>query len=300
MCQYSQQSNKVSSFCTDHVLLEIGEDGVSSWSRHKQDVRNHQFHPHSSFVDLYGFFVNAPVNKLIIAAQISASLCYLYRGPWLDNRWSRSNLVFFDNGERIPCQPYLRVSLSAEAFTDMEESSDNLHAYPQLLELGIMLLELEIGMSIEEYTGIPSPLPDINTKLAVATMAFQQRKAQIFLDDYRKAIQFCLKPDLEDIDDDSEAVRMAIFRHVFLVLGKIVLDSKKIKSLHELDRIPATYDIPKVASLISKHGQSNITRTNFEFAALRMQTASPITYEDFYEDFDLFASETEASGTLSA
>ncbi|KAK4220862.1 peptidase S8/S53 domain-containing protein [Podospora fimiseda] len=68
--------------------------------------------------------------------------------PWLDRIWERDNtLLTPDVGGRTPPQPFLRVvSWTAKGKCGVKQSLIS----PQLLELGVMLLEIHFGQSLEQ------------------------------------------------------------------------------------------------------------------------------------------------------
>lgn len=96
-------------------------------------------------------------HNIVLAIQLSYALAYLYEGEWSSGWWQQANITFFRWGSRIPCKPWLKIFLP-----DTDGSREKTarcgghpacgsHPFPQLLELGTVLLELQLGQSLDSF-----------------------------------------------------------------------------------------------------------------------------------------------------
>lgn len=82
------------------------------------------------------------------------------------------------------------------------------HRYPEFLELGIMLLEIHFGQSLERILGRDQDIVSVDEYFAAASEVYDRKKLDIISRGLRYAIESCLKPDfnmdldMEDADDD--------------------------------------------------------------------------------------------------
>jgi hypothetical protein len=171
------------------------------------------------------------VHKVILAMQLSYALSYYYDGRWLSGRWQQANIRFFRWGPRIPCKPWLRVSLSNQS--PQETPEPLFHRFPQMLELGTILLELHIGQSLESFLGV-EPARGFDEQWAYATKIFYDKlNSGLFIlsRHYRRAIEFCLRPDFGQLTPNKalkepNLVRESIYENVVLPLEQAIVESK--------------------------------------------------------------------------
>lgn len=151
--------------------------------------------------------------KLTLAVMMSHSLCYLYGSVWASERWSRLNIVFFSDGEHTPLRPFLSSDpMKARGpLTD----PDGQHQYPELLELGIILLEIHLGRSIEDFRGYRQKILNYDELWLESQRAFDERRLHIESLVYREAIRKCLAPNFSMSNTcDALTLKKAIYQEV--------------------------------------------------------------------------------------
>lgn len=154
---------------------------------------------------------------MTLSVFLAYSIFYLYGGSWAREGWKRENIVFFADGNAIPMRPFLKVP-SATSPSDKAQSQGEVmsfHRYPEFLELGIMLLEVHFGQSLERMLGRDQDIVSVDEYFAAASEVYDRKKLDIISRGLRYAVESCLKPDfnmdlgMEDADDDE--LRSKIF-----------------------------------------------------------------------------------------
>lgn len=154
--------------------------------------------------------------KLALAVIVSYSLFHFYGSHWAKDRWSRLNIVFFADAQQghTPLRPFLSSDPEGRGapLTDPRGS----HRYPEILELGIILLEIHLGTSLENsgflYPGTDTSVYD--SRWLGARQVFQDRRLYIGSVVFRNAIDQCLKCDFSLLStDDSPTMRDQIVRN---------------------------------------------------------------------------------------
>ncbi|KAG8158650.1 hypothetical protein KVR01_011772 [Diaporthe batatas] len=154
--------------------------------------------------------------KWALAVILAWSLHHLYGGSWTRGGWSRENILFFRSGGRIPLRPFLGISDTNILHKDKKSTEiSSLHRYPELLELGVILLELHLGQRLEDYLGLNKELSGPRDFFLHAMKAFASQKEHIFSLRYRNAIDTCLRPDPKLRPNPSmQDVRCLMFQNV--------------------------------------------------------------------------------------
>lgn len=199
--------------------------------------------------------------KWALAVILAWSLHHLYGGPWVRGGWSRENIVFFRSGSRIPLRPFLGVSdiqahkehLSGEVFS--------LHRYPEVLELGVILLELHLGKRLEDFLGLKRELYGARDFFLHAMKAFACQKEHIFSLRYRNAIDTCLRPDPKlGPSPTMEDVRALLFHYVVKPLEEeLTSNFQEWFSAGSLDEQAEKYDLAVGWHLPSQNSGMHMT-----------------------------------------
>lgn len=157
------------------------------------------------------------IGKMTLSVFLAYSIFYLYGGSWARGQWKRENIVFFSDGNVIPMRPFLKVpppTSSSDEFESQEEVM-SFHRYPEFLELGIMLLEIHFGQSLERMLGRDQDIVSLDEYFAAASEVYDRKKLDIISRGLRHAVESCLKPDFNmDIgmgDADDDELRSKIF-----------------------------------------------------------------------------------------
>lgn len=153
--------------------------------------------------------------KWALAVIFASSLHHLYGGSWTSGVWSRESIIFFRSGSCIPLRPFLGISDKKTQKDKNPNQTFSLHRYPELLELGVILLELHLGQRLEDYLGLKRELAGATDFFLHALKAFASQKEHIFSLRYRNAIDTCLRPDPKLGPNPSmQDVRGLLFQHV--------------------------------------------------------------------------------------
>jgi hypothetical protein len=100
--------------------------------------------------------------RSILQVTLANALLQLYEGPWIMKDLSKAHICFYagkDQGSPDFTKPYLSTDCkSPECIEqDHEVSRFRIHPYPSILALGILLLELELGVPIEAKRSQDNP-----------------------------------------------------------------------------------------------------------------------------------------------
>ncbi|KAH7125708.1 hypothetical protein B0J11DRAFT_580240 [Dendryphion nanum] len=147
--------------------------------------------------------------KLIIAVILGHTLLHLWDTPLLCE-WSRERIIFIRSMNTVPLKPYL-LSQRKSNSSDMDDFL-RLHPYPDILGLGIMLLELDLQQSVESYLQ-PKDELNVNSAWINAQAAFKRHQGNMYKN-YRMAIKACLDNNFADDidpDEDPEEFRRQIY-----------------------------------------------------------------------------------------
>jgi hypothetical protein len=183
--------------------------------------------------------------KWALAVILAWSLHHLYGGSWARGGWSRENIVFFRSGSRIPLRPFLGVPDIQTQKGKSPGELFSLHRYPEVLELGVILLELHLGQRLEDYLGLKRELSGSRDFFLHAMKALASQKEHIFSLRYRNAIDACLRPDPKLGPNPSmQDVRHLLFQHVVRPLEEeLVSNFQELFSAGGLDEQAEKYDL---------------------------------------------------------
>ncbi|KAL0941198.1 uncharacterized protein CTRU02_203961 [Colletotrichum truncatum] len=149
--------------------------------------------------------------KLHLATMISSSFLQLHQTPWLPNMFTSHDIFFLKKG---PKMQYEHAFVMRKFPERLQESQDNneyvpSNGSPALLSLGILLLELGLGRTIdslrvqseENSDGVPNLMDEL-----VAAQSLLRQDSLLSLN-YIDVVQLCIwgdfggpKPDLNDED----------------------------------------------------------------------------------------------------
>jgi hypothetical protein len=123
-------------------------------------------------------------SRLILAVILCRALLNYHGSPWLQT-WNRDCILFLRERSRTPIKPFLSTPRTAT------NGCWGCHPYPNILALGIMLLELRVGQPLESYVQSQGALPEAGpnylyklTKIALETLQLEEQ--------YKSAVSACL------------------------------------------------------------------------------------------------------------
>jgi len=205
-------------------------------------------------------------SKIVIAVILGHTLLHLYGTSWL-REWNREKIVFIRNGDGVPLKPFLISQHRVAIEDDDQDAFFQLHQHPEILNLGIMLLELELKQSIESYLGSDYETSR-NSSYFNAGKAFEKRQNSMYTN-YRKAIESCLEthfgadPNNPDEDLEPEEFR----RKIYLDIVKPLEDQleggfRDTIDVNDLDSAVAKLDVLKWGNaIVCQHTEPNRGRT---------------------------------------
>ena len=156
--------------------------------------------------------------KWILAVVLGHAILHCSNGPWLCQDLSKEHISFFRSdlsSQPDFSRPYLKVDFD-DRNTDTEEARDmfKLQACPSLLSLGILLLEIHLGIPIEQTYAMEDLIdgaPNENTNLTTALRLLEGLHGYMY-EGYRAAIEACLNCDMEAFD--SEEFRQRVYEEI--------------------------------------------------------------------------------------
>jgi hypothetical protein len=227
--------------------------------------------PTNHTVDLNGLISSAKQNLTIptkwsLAMRFTYGLLYLYESSKDKNIWTKSNIVFFGDLEPDPLNPFFKMSAGTEN-VGHSRSGLTFHQCSESLNLGIMLLELHIKRSIDDYLNDGKETKTTNEAYLRSWRVFKEVQATIESGPYRNVIRSCLHNEtFAEVDQDVNRWREIFFRDIIHPLEKEMTRSfKPLMSLTKLNKtsihpnkpIPTTHG----ANRSRLHNNNNGSRT---------------------------------------
>jgi hypothetical protein len=149
-----------------------------------------------------------PKDKRILAVVLAHSLLQLCGGPWLSKEWDNESIFFLhrptDQTLLDIHGPYISThfkTLQSQANEGSTGGSDRhaLYNHPSILALGILLLEIETGKTIEPAPEDCDPdtgRPNVNTAWTTASRIIKDPDVcDRVYQDFRSVIEACLESD---------------------------------------------------------------------------------------------------------
>lgn len=90
-------------------------------------------------------------DRLILSYILAISLLHFYEGPWLQKNWSNETICFLISDESRGRPNFTKPLLTANCtkLTSTNVTPDLVHRIPNILALGIMLLEISLGTTMD-------------------------------------------------------------------------------------------------------------------------------------------------------
>lgn len=169
----------------------------------------------------YGF---SRKRRYYLAFTLASSFLQFLETPWLHTPWTKSDIVFInesnDSTKFLLDQPYLDRDPLAREGTATKTQGDPVSPLHPLDVLGIMLLELCFGKSLEDRLDTVGTDSNIGHKL-LAALEWQTEVNDETGSDYSNAVAWCLK-DRRMIPLDKW--RQAMLQNVVKPLEKLYQD----------------------------------------------------------------------------
>ncbi|KAF4846956.1 hypothetical protein CGCSCA4_v005962 [Colletotrichum siamense] len=170
-------------------------------------------------------FPHMPVSaKLHLAAMIASSFLQLHQTPWLPEILTTRDILFLKRGAELRYDHAFVMKGLHERLEGKQKGNNSAPSSrcPALLALGILLLELNLGRTIESLRNQYEKPPPGAPKLMYDSMTAQRLVYERHLDslNYRSAVQRCIggefaRPGLDLSDEDF---RQEIYEKVVAIL----------------------------------------------------------------------------------
>lgn len=149
--------------------------------------------------------------KLHLAAMIASSFLQLYQTPWLPEILTSRDILFLKRGAELQYEHAFVMKGLHERLEDKQKGNNSAPSSrcPALLALGILLLELNLGRTIEllriQHETPPPGAPRLMYDSMTAQRLLQERQMDSL--NYKSAVQRCIggefaRPKLDLNDED--------------------------------------------------------------------------------------------------
>jgi hypothetical protein len=206
--------------------------------------------------------------KLLLSYFLAKAVWQFYDSEWMQQEWTKETVHFmFEKTSSTPKgifvnEPFLSTRFDS-GIAQVQNDIFRPHIFPKILALGIMFLEIELGIWIEEHRAgqlDPNSEPTANIDHIVAVEVFtntnwEERMSGAFGD----VIAACLTPsDFRQFPNDIQGLRAAFEKHIVNPLQNLYMAAwnsdpeKSIVRAIELEFAPQPLpDIIKETSQIS-------------------------------------------------
>jgi hypothetical protein len=192
--------------------------------------------------------------KWALAVLLAYTLLYLYGGSHFRGLWKRENISFFHDGVRIPLRPFFGATLPDDAFRRRGNAASpgSQHRHPDILMLGVMLLEIYLGKRLESFLEMEGDITEENDLYLKAWKAYKQLKFEKTSWRYKKAILACIDTQCFPAahESDGKKMRSEIFQRIVKPLDEDVLGLLESWQVFKLDDALADkYDLARGLSV---------------------------------------------------
>lgn len=152
--------------------------------------------------------------RSILAVVLAHAVMHCCEGPWLRADFDKKQIFFFrKHGAQHPdiCQPLLALDFTHHQTTIDDDDLFSVHSNPTLLSLGILLLEINDGIKIEDHWApedlMGGSVPNESTNLTTALRLLEKLDGELFIGS-QSAVRACLEWDeLNDGREDEDFVK---------------------------------------------------------------------------------------------
>lgn len=157
--------------------------------------------------------------RLQLAVCVATGILHLHKTPWLPGALRSDNIYFIEQGPSSP--KYQNAFVVAKPDETAQTTSFFAHPNPALLALGILLIELIRGQTIdslrqpgETFRPGPDPVADFVTANRLVTEIFQCSS------NYGSAVRRCINGEFKrgTLDLEDEGFRQEVYEGVVALL----------------------------------------------------------------------------------
>ncbi|KAK3385680.1 hypothetical protein B0H63DRAFT_186431 [Podospora didyma] len=226
-------------------------------------LQQSSFHLHMPSVSLSQLLEGRQLSRkmrLLLCYILSRTVWQFYESEWVSREWTKENIHFmFEHRNGVPSgifvnEPFLSARFGREI--DGDKDSPRVHKFPKILALGIILLEIELGVDITKDRPRTCFTADgqltVNSDLIAADFWFQKKdlwKRQDSLVPVKAAVERCLRPSLfEPCRNDVEAEREVLHKQIVSPLHTLFKVSWGPPDNVDLDPVQVNADTSKSAA----------------------------------------------------
>jgi hypothetical protein len=162
-------------------------------------------------------------DRRTLALILSLSLLQYHDSEWLASEWGKQHISFFYSGQdKLDLQrPYLSTYFDQSTPGPPTVDMARFHPSSSILALGILLIEIELGKSIEKCRSDDEEV-NVNTDMTVASRIVRSMDQCSLA--YRKAIEACLNTPWvkanQTVSLEDETTREGLCDHVVYPLKR--------------------------------------------------------------------------------
>jgi hypothetical protein len=173
------------------------------------------------------------MERLHMAATVSSAVLELHHTPWMQSEPSKHSILVFADSRRLHTTAFVATQIKDLSPDPISEENETLPPYIEnkaLFILGILLIELLFGASIETLRTDKDPTPSSNKsdwemKYSIATRLLKDES--ILLEggpSYESAVRSCIKCNFDQFRNmnlEEDEFRQAVYERVVAVLEDI-------------------------------------------------------------------------------
>jgi hypothetical protein len=175
-----------------------------------------------------GYFLRKVCQKdrFLLSYIIASSILSLYQGPWLDCAWTKDRIFFLAQAGDLSIpdlrKPLLSTTCIAVDHKDSQAQPDNIHPEPRIAALGIVMLEIALGMAIESRRD-DGPVNSNTDLLNAFQLVDQMQLDRNTIPKHVLAIKTCLQPeDIFEDDLSNEMKQQSLYANIVAPLEEIL------------------------------------------------------------------------------
>ncbi|KAF3206925.1 hypothetical protein TWF106_000532 [Orbilia oligospora] len=173
--------------------------------------------------------------KLLLSYLLSKAVWQFYDSDWMAEAWTKHNVHFMrqcldrmQQKVRLYHRPFISADLGVSTAPSKDSSPKRSHIFPEILALGVMLLEIELGQNIEDHysdefldaDGKPRENADhITAGIIINSEKWGSRSATYQA--VKKVIEICVKPDKCKLGVDPTRLRDNLYQSVVVPLKNL-------------------------------------------------------------------------------
>ncbi|KAL7930206.1 hypothetical protein V8C35DRAFT_313804 [Trichoderma chlorosporum] len=182
--------------------------------------------------------------KAVLAYTLAYSVWQYYDTDWMTTTWTSETIQFIWESENsrpghqslvFPSKPYLSVQFDNEDpfFDEYSTVEDEIHYYPRIRTLGIMLVEIGIGSPLPKQDRghqAQSIAATTNQYLTQAIRCLNDGKLweSFEFSDYRDAVKDCLDPKTFTLYGEAEETQQGLRQRRDMLYKKVVSRLKEL------------------------------------------------------------------------